>query len=225
MKVTIQESEYGAEELREMLWYKRLPDGGELLRIQALGGFNDTKGVAIANRNQFLLRLLDEQEAYLGALSDGILREIFGIDLRVSDVLSAIFANPFLDGRIQNMEITATGNKFVATRPGIEYNHTETITIDIQDGVPRVSEWVISDSEGNVNQSVIFSDYRETDSILRPHTVKIERPLEQTRVVVKIGDVKLNVDIDDSHFDFEPFLTDDIKRIPLSKSVVTDVPE
>ena len=106
MMVRIKEGER-SEELRELLWYKKSENGGELLQIQALGPYNEPRGVAIANqdKNQFLLRLVNEQKAYLGPLSDGVLREIFGVDLRVSDVLSAIFANPFLDGRITTLHI------------------------------------------------------------------------------------------------------------------------
>ena len=225
MMVTIQEKDRGAEELRELLWYKKSPDGGELLRIQVLGAFDDTKGVAIANRDLFMLLFLDEQEAYLGELSEGILRKIFGIDLRVSDVLSAIFANPFLDGRTKALKVAYSGQKFVVTRPGIEAEHTEIITILVQEGEPRVTEWRINDKDGLLQQRAVFKDYREVDGILRPHKVEIERPLEQTRVVVKLSQVKLNVEIKDSKFDFDPLLTEDIKIMSLSESNETDVPE
>ncbi|MDE0484072.1 MAG: DUF4292 domain-containing protein [Candidatus Poribacteria bacterium] len=225
MMVTIQEADRKPEELRELLWYKKSEDGGELLHIQALGGFNETKGVAIAKRDQFLLVLLDEQEAYLGELSDGILKKIFGIDLRISDVLSAIFANPFLDGRTEKLKITSSEQKFIITRPGVKEGHTENITVLVQDGEPHVTEWRINDKDGLLHQSVVFEDYREVDGILRPHKVEIERPLEQTRVVVKMTQVQLNIEIDDSRFDFQPFLTEDMEIIPLSELEETDVPE
>ena len=141
MMVTIQESGRPPEELRELLWYKKAADGNELLRINVLGAFNDTKGLAIANREQFLLTLLDEQETYIGELNDGILREIFGVDLRVSDVLSAIFANPFLDGRNTSLKIEKYGQLIRVTRPGIEKKHTETIKLLIKDEEPIVTEW------------------------------------------------------------------------------------
>lgn len=225
MMVRIQEADSPPEELHEMLWYKKAEDGSELLRIQALGGFNDTKGVAIANRNRFLLVLLEEQEAYLGNLSDGILNKIFGLDLRVSDVLSAIFANPFLEGQINKLKIQSIGNTFIVTRPNSQSDHLETITVKVQDGEPRVTEWIIHYKEEVVKQHVEFLDYRVVDGVLRPFTVKIERPLEQTRVVVRIAQVQLNVEIDDSNFDIEPFLAEDIEIIPLKDAVRTNVPE
>ena len=224
MMVTIQEADRDPEELRELLWYKKSEDG-ELLHIQALGGFNETKGVAIANRNQFLFVLLDEQEAYLGELSDGILKKIFGIDIRISDVLSAIFANPFLDGRTEKLKITGFAPIFFITRPGVEAGHTETITLLVKEGEPRVTEWRINNKDKVLQQSVVFSDHREVDGILRPHKVEIERPLEQTRVVVKMAKVQLNVEIKDSRFDFEPFLTEGMKIMPFSKLKEPDVPE
>ncbi|MDE0085822.1 MAG: hypothetical protein OXU23_08945 [Candidatus Poribacteria bacterium] len=224
MMVTIQENGRAPEELRELLWYKKSEDG-ELLHIQALGGFNDTKGVAIAKQNKFLLVLVDEQEAYLGELSDGILKIIFGIDLRISDVLSAIFANPFLDGRTEKLKITGFAPISFISRPGVEAGHTETITVLVQDGEPRVTEWRINDKDEVLQQSVVFSDYREVDGILRPHKVEIERPLEQTRVVVKMAQVQLNVKIPDSRFDFEPHLTEGMKVMPFSELEEPDVSE
>ena len=219
MMVTIEEGDQ-SEEIRELLWYKKSNNGGDLLQIQALGPINEPRGVAIANqdKNQFLLRLLNEQKAYLGPLSDGALRDIFGVDLRVSDVLSAIFANPFLDGRTNEfISVESSGVKFVITRPGVQNGHVETITLFIRDGEPRVTEWNIHDENGTLQQRAAFSDYRPVSGILRPHKVEIERPLDQTRVAVKIANVELNIEIKDSKFDIEPLLGDDIEIIPLSE--------
>ena len=219
MRVTIEEGEQ-REELRESLWYKKSEKGGELLHIQAMGAYNEPRGVAIANQdeNQFLLRLLNEQKAYLGPLSDGALREIFGIDLRVSDVLSAIFANPFLDGRTnQFTSVESSGAKFTINRPAVKAGHVETITLFVRQDEPRVTEWHIHDENGVLQQRAAFSDYREVSGILRPHKVEIERPLEQTRVAVKIAKAELNVEIKDSKFDVTRFLTEGVEIIPLSE--------
>ena len=220
MMVTIEEGDQ-REELRESLWYKKSENGGELLHIQALGAVNEPRAVAIANqdKNQFMLRLLNEQKVFLGPLSDGALQEIFGVDLRVSDVLSAIFANPFLDGPTDNFtSVENSGAKFTITRPGIQKGHVETITLFVREGEPRVTEWHIYDENGILQQRAAFTDYRPVIGILRPHRVEIERPLEQTRVTVKIAKVELNVEIKDSKFDTKPFLTEDIEIIPLGQS-------
>ena len=221
MMVTIEDGER-SEELRELLWYKKSENGGELLHIQALGPVNEPRGVVIANqdKNQFMLRLLNEQKAHLGPLSDGALQEIFGVDLRVSDVLSALFANPFLDGRTDEfISVETSGAKFVITRPGVQEGHVETITLFIREDESRVAEWYIHDEKGTLQQRAAFSDYREVSGILRAHKVEIERPLDETRVAVKIAKVELNVEIKDSKFDVEPFLGEGIEIIPLSELV------
>ena len=219
MAVTIEEGEQ-REEIRESLWYKKSDNGGELLLIQALGPINEPRAVAIANQdeNQFVLALLNEERTYHGPLSDGALREIFGVDLRVSDVLSAIFANPFLDGRTGNfISVETSGAKFTITRPGIKAGHVETVTLFVREGEPRVTEWHIYDENGVLQQRATFSDYREVSGILRPHKVEIERPPERTRVAVNIAKVELNVEIKDSKFDAVPFLSEDFEIIPLSE--------
>lgn len=222
MRVTIKEADQEPDELRELLWYKKTDDGDNLLHIQALGAFNDPRAVAIANRDQFLLVLVEEQKGYLGELSDGVLRKIFGIDLRVSDVLSAIFANPFLDGRIEKIKIKESGNKFIVTRPGVEVGHIETIMLLIHGNEPQITEWRIVDEKGILQQRAFFSHYREVGGILRPHKVEIERPPEQTKVVVRIGRVELNADIKDSKFEIGPIINSGIEVLPFSELPAID---
>ncbi len=221
MMVTIQEADRNPEELRELLWYKKTADGGEQLRINVLGAFNDTKGLAIANREQFLLTLLDEQKTYIGELNDGILREIFGVDLRVSDVLSAIFANPFLNRQNASLKIEKYGQMFRVTCTGVETDHIETILLKVQEDEPRVTEWQIKNKNG-ILQRAIFADYRDVDGILRANRVEIIRPPEKTRVVVRMEQVQHHVDIKDSKFDFAPFLSEDFEIITVSDDDETD---
>ncbi|MDE0686516.1 MAG: hypothetical protein OXI63_26615 [Candidatus Poribacteria bacterium] len=219
MAVTIEEGDQ-REEVRESLWYKKSESGGELLLIQALGPINEPRAVVIANRdeNQFVLALLNEERTYHGPLSDGALKEIFGVDLRVSDVLSAIFANPFLDRRTDNFtSVENSGAKFTITRPGIKDGHVETVTLFVREGEPRVTDWHIHDKNGVLQQRATFSDYRKVGGILRPHKVEIKRPIEQTRVAVNIAKVELNVEIKDSKFDAARFLSEDFEIIPLSE--------
>lgn len=216
MVVTIEDKD-SKEEVRESLWYKRSPKDGDLLHIQAMGPLNEPRVIAIAARDHFLLYFANEQEAIFEPLEDGVLREIFGMDLRISDVRSAIFANPFLDGRTAELMLLSSGAKYVLQRPGTQAGYLEEITILMRDSEPTVNQWKILDRDGNMIQRVKFSDYRDVGGVLRPHNVDIERPLEYTRVILKIIKPEINVDIHDNKFDFDPFLTESTKIRTLQK--------
>ena len=209
--VTIEE-EGKKEEVRESLWYKKSETDGDLLHIQAMGPLNEPRVVAIAARNQFLLYFVNEEEVIFEPLEDQVLQEIFGVDLRVSDVRSAIFANPFLDGRTRELSLAHSGAKYVVRRPGIASGQIEQITIFVRDSEPRVSDWEVRDSSGTTIQRAKFSDYREVGGIIRPHKIEIERPIEKTRVELKIIKPEINLDINDSKFEFERFLQQGTKR-------------
>ena len=216
MRVTIEED--GAEEeVREYLWYKKSEKEGELLHIQAMGLSNEPRVVTIAARDKFLLRFINEQEAYFEPLEDGVLGEIFGVDLRVSDVRSAIFANPFLDRRTEELALGHSGAKYVVNRPGTKAGQVEEITIFVRDEEPEVREWIIRENSGAVVQRTKFSDYREVSFILHAHKVEIERPAEKTRVVFRVVKPQINIEINDKKFDFDPFLGPDIKIRSLNK--------
>ena len=214
--VTIEE-EGKKEEIRESLWYKKSETDGDLLHIQAMGPLNEPRVVAIAARNQFLLYLVNEEEVIFEPLEDQVLQEIFGVDLRVSDVRSAIFANPFLDGRTSELSLAHSGAKYVVRRPGITADQIEQITIFVRNSEPQVNDWEVRDTSGTVIQRAKFSDYREVGGILRPHKIEIERPIENTRVELKIIKPEINLDISDSKFEFERFLQPGIKRRSLGK--------
>ena len=214
--VTIEE-EGKKEEVRESLWYKKSETDGDLLHIQAMGPLNEPRVVAIAARNQFLLYLINEEEVILEPLEDQVLQEIFGIDLRVSDVRSAIFANPFLDGRTSELSLAHSGAKYVVRRPSIAAGQIEQVTIFVRDSEPQVSDWEVRDTSGTTIQRAKFSDYREVGGILRPHKIEIERPLEKTKVELKIIKPEINLDINDSKFDFERFLQAGTTRRSLGK--------
>ncbi len=209
--VTIEE-EGKKEEVRESLWYKKSDIDGDLLHLQAMGPLNEPRVVAIAARNQFLLYLINEGEVIFEPLEDQVLQEIFGVDLRVSDVRSAIFANPFLDGRLSELSLAHSGAKYVVTRPGPAVGQVERITIFVRADEPQVSNWEVSDKDGNIIQQAKFSDYREVGGVLRPHRIEIERPLEKTRVLLKIVKPDINIDISDSKFEFDRFLQDGTTR-------------
>ena len=209
--VTIEE-EGKKEEVRESLWYKKSDTDGDLLHIQAMGPLNEPRVVAIAARNQFLLFLVNEEEVMFESLEDQVLQEIFGVDLRVSDVRSAIFANPFLDGRTRELSLAHSGAKYVVTRPGPASEQIEQITIFVRDSDPQVSDWEVRDSSGNTIQRAKFSDYREVGGILRPHKIEIARPIDNTKVMLKIVKPEINLNIPDSKFEFERFLKQGTKR-------------
>ena len=214
--VTIEE-EGKREEVRESLWYKKSEAGEDLLHIQAMGPLNEPRVVAIAARDQFLLYFVNEAEVIVEPLEDQVLEEIFGVDLRVSDVRSAIFANPFLDGRIDEMSLVHSGAKYVVTRPGVAAGQIEEITIFVRDSEPQISGWDLRDKSGTTIQQAKFSDYREVGGILRPHKIEIRRPIEKTQVELKIVQPEINLDISDSKFDFERFLREGIKRRSLGR--------
>ncbi len=214
--VTIEE-EGKKEEVRESLWYKKSETDGDLLHIQAMGPLNEPRVVAIAARDQFLLYLVNEEEVIFEPLEDQVLQEIFGVDLRVSDARSAIFANPFLDGRTSELSLAHSGAKYVVRRPGIGTDQIEEITIFVRDSGPQVTNWEVRDTSGTTIQRAKLSDYREVGGILRPHKIEIERPIEKTQVELKIIKPEINLDINDSKFEFERFLQAGTKRRSLGK--------
>ncbi len=210
MKVTIEEHDR-KEEIRAHLWYKKSEKDGDFLHIQAMGPYNEPRVIAIAAREKFLLRYHNENEVIIQSLADGVLQDIFGIDLRVSDVRNSIFANPFLNGSTEKLSLARSGMTYVMRRPGAKAGEIEIITIFMRDSDPTVKDWNIVDRSGEIIQKITFSDYRDVGGILRAHEVEIERPSEKTRVVLHVIKPEINSEISDTKFEFDRFLNETTK--------------
>jgi len=190
------ESHGQKEEIREYLSYQK-PDK---LRVDAMGPFNAPRAIALAVEKSFKLYFVAENEMIVGELSDGVIKDVFDVDLRVSDVRNSIFANPFLDGNVKGLEIESYGDEYVIRRASTLAGHREEITILARNTV--VSKWQIIDSEGKKIQEVSFSKYQEVGGILRPLKAVIYRPMDGTRISIESVDPEINIELDQMTFDF-----------------------
>jgi hypothetical protein len=194
------ETKNDKQEVREYLWYKR-PDK---LKIYALGALNEPKVVVLAVEESFTMFFIQEKKAIKAQLTDAVLTQIFNLDLRVSDVRNAIFANPFLDGNTENIQITHSSDEYLIQRPSLHEHHTEEITVNLtKDAEGVVTNWKILDAKGDTIQETKFDDYREIGGILRPLKVTIHRPKEGTVLYFNSVQPEINSEFKDDVFRLE----------------------
>jgi outer membrane lipoprotein-sorting protein len=56
------------------------------------------------------------------------------------------------------------------------------------------------DATGNLETQVLYSNYKEFDSVPYPSTIVIKRPLEELQIVLTVDDMKKNVPMKDEQF-------------------------
>lgn len=184
------------EEIREYFYYEK-PDK---LRVDAMGPFNEPKAVVLAVENSFRVYFVAENELLEGDLSDEVIKEIFDVDLRVSDVRSSIFANPFLDRNVNELEVESYGDEYLIRRPSTRPGCHEEISILARDLV--VNKWRIMNAEGKLIQEITFSRYKEVGGILRPLRAIISRPSDGTQISIESFDPEVNVEMAEKTFSF-----------------------
>jgi len=59
------------------------------------------------------------------------------------------------------------------------------------------------DSEGNLETQVIYSDYKNFDSVMYPSTITIKRPLEEYQLVMTVQSVQQNMTLTDDQFEIK----------------------
>lgn len=185
-----QEGEIGAQ-----LYYQK----PNKLRVDAMGVFSEPKAVILAVEKLFRIYFVPENEVMTGDLSDEVIRDIFDIDLRVSDVRSSIFANPFLDGNTDQLKIEVYGDEWLIRRPSTLAGCHEEISILTRN--TAVSKWQVKDEKGEVIQEVSFSKYQKVGEILRPLKAVIHRPIDGTRIFIESVDPAVNMELDELTFD------------------------
>jgi len=189
------ESRGEKEEIREYLYYQK-PDK---LRVDAMGPFNEPRVIALAVEGALRIYFVAENEVIVGDLSDEAIKDIFNVDLRVSDVHSSIFANPFLGGNVSELQVESYGDEHLIRRPSTYAGYREEISILARDVV--VNKWRIMDAQGKVVQEIAFSKYREVGGILRPLKAVIYRPADETRLSIEAANPEINMELPEITFD------------------------
>ena len=205
-QMTIQIEERGdSSELRAVLYYRR-PDS---LRIQVLDPLSATVAVMRASSGEFSLVDIRHGEGIRAPLTDGLLRRLYGMDLRVSDVASAIAANPFAIGDPSRLEAGSRGGKTVVTRPSERLGHREEIVIGEVAGEPVVEDWWVFDDDGVVVQHTSFRSYREVGGVLRPLRATVERPGDGMTLSFQATNPEVNIELPSGSFEhtFPPSIT------------------
>ncbi len=182
------------EEIREYFHYEK-PDK---LRVDAMGPFNDPKAIVLVVGKSFRIYFVTENELIEGELSDEVIKEVFDVDLRVSDVRSSIFANPFLDKNVDELEMENYGDEYLIRRPSTRAGCREEISILAKDLV--VNKWRIINAEGELVQEIVFSRYRKIGGILRPLKAVISRPSDGTQLSIESFDPEINVKMSEMTF-------------------------
>ncbi len=175
------------EEVRGILNYEK----PEKLSVYGMGPFNEPKVIALIVEQTLQIYFVAENELIKDELTDDILKRIFDIDLRISDIRSAIFANPFLDGNINDLKLENYQDEYVISRKSKDENYHEEILI-LTKGIV-VDKWRIKNSQGEMIQEITFSKYKEVGGVLRPLKAMIYRPLDNTKISIESVNPEINI--------------------------------
>ena len=185
-----------SEEVRGYLNYAK-PDK---LSIFVMGPFNEPRVIASVVGDSLRVYFVAENYLIEDQLRDTVMKDLFEVDLRVSDIRSAIFANPFLDGNTNNLKVEGYDDEYVVTRPSGQNSYNEEISMIAKN--TTVNKWRIKNDTGKLIQEIDFSKYREIGGILRPLKVVVYRPDDLTRITIESVDPEVNVKLADDIFEF-----------------------
>ena len=183
-----------SDEVRGYMNYAR-PDK---LSIYIMGPFNEPRVIASAVGDSLKLFFVTENELIQGQLTDTVIKDIFDIDIRVSDIKSAIFANPFLDGNTDDLKIESYGDEYLIKRSSDQEGYTEEISISAKN--TTVNRWRIKDVNGKIIQDISFPKYKVIGGVMRPLKATVNRPLDSTTISLESVDPEINVKIDSEVF-------------------------
>jgi len=163
-----------------------------------MGAFNEPRVIASAVGDSLKIYFVVENELIDDKLKDSVIKDLFDIDLRISDIKSAIFANPFLDGNTNDLQIETFDDEYVITRQSLREGYTEEIIIMAKD--TSINRWRLKNADRQIIQEISFSKYREIGGILRPLKAVVYRPEDLTKITIESIDPELNVIINDETF-------------------------
>jgi hypothetical protein len=181
--------------VRGYMNYKK-PDN---LGIYIMGAFNEPRVIASAVGDSLKIYFVVENELIDDKLKDSVMKDLFDIDLRISDIKSAIFANPFLDGNTKDLQIETFDDEYVITRPSLREGYIEEIIIIAKD--TSINRWRLKNADKQIIQEISFSKYREIGGILRPLKAVVYRPEDLTKITIESVNPEINVKLADDTFE------------------------
>ena len=202
------ENQGKTDEVRGYLNYAK-PDK---LSIFVMGPFNEPRVITTVVGESLRMYFVAENELIEDKLTDNVMKTLFNVDLRVSDIRSAIFANPFLDGNTDNLKIESYGNQYMIIRPSGQNDYSEEILISAKD--TTINKWRIKDSSGKLIQEIAFSKYRDISGILRPLKAVVYRTDDLTKITIESIDPEVSVKLADDIFELS--IPEDAKIYKLS---------
>jgi outer membrane lipoprotein-sorting protein len=210
------ESQGKSDEVRGYLNYAK-PDK---LSIFIMGPFNEPRVIATVAGESLRMYFVAENELIEDKLTDIVMKTLFNVDLRVSDIRSAIFANPFLDGNTDNLKIERYDSQYMITRPSGQNDYSEEILFSAKD--TTINKWRIKDASGKLIQEIAFSKYRDINGILRPLKAVVYRTDDLTKITIESIDPEVNVKLADDIFDLS--IPEDAKIYKLSDLKMKEPP-
>lgn len=202
------------DDVRGILNYEK----PEKMSVYGMGPFNEPKVIALIVGQTLQIYFVAENELIKSELTDDVLKRIFDVDLRVSDIRSAIFANPFLDGNTNDLKLDNYQDEYIISRKSKDDNYHEEILI-LTKGIV-VDKWKIINSKGEMIQEITFSKYREVGGVLRPLKATIYRPFDNTRISIESVNPEVNIKL--SRTTFELPIPEDAKVYQLSEPKKND---
>jgi len=191
------EADGKGSEVRGIMSYEK-PDR---LSIYAMGPFNEPKVVTLVTDKTLQIYFVAENELIKGELTDEALKEVFDIDLRISDIRSSIFADPFLDGNTNDIKLETRNDEYLIGRLSSDGAYREEISISAKDVTVR--NWKIMDKSGKISQEIVFAKYKEAGGVLRPSKVTIYRPSLNTRFSIESVNPEINIKLSESVFSID----------------------
>lgn len=183
-------------EARLILTYKR-PDK---FRLQVLDPMNVTRVVVAAKGDWLRLFYVREFEGIEAPLRDDVLRRLFRMDIRVSDVRTALVVDPFVESVAPPTHLERRDGHVLLGRPSTRSGYMDEMTLEEFQGQTILKEWRIK-KNGDTEQIAQFEKYREVGGILRPMDITIERPKEKTRLHFRVSEAEVNLPLSDAVFE------------------------
>ncbi len=166
----------------------------ESLRLEFLSFLGNPMQFLVCHQGSFWFYSPSQVQVMTGAATRFNLYRLLGINMELRDIIDVLLARPTLLKTLSPVLIQYLGdeNKYLVQLSDLETKQEQTILLDAVTLVPL--ELTVRQQQ-QVNLHVNWDDYTAVGKYFLPAKIYIERPLEDTRVLISYSDASLNQEI------------------------------
>jgi hypothetical protein len=157
-----------------------------------MGPFGIELAQSLVTNDRFIFYDVLENTAYTGDVTEDVLRNIFKINLSLTDLLDAFVGSVNLTRNLYKQPdgYFIEGDKYILTYKEAETGIITNYKVDIRE--LGITNYLLSSPDGSVNLEGNYSDFELIENVAIPFEIEVTNKIENQKIKIEYKNIMIN---------------------------------